>query len=321
MEQMINMTNSPDDTERFADEQDYLELCRKYGCDGYEYMHFEGMGEPPIPHDRIKGVHLCCFDNWMDLWLGRKDRVLEEYGNWKMVEQTFGGRSPKAILDTLQRNLDYAEKVQAEYVVFHVSDVKIREAISGRFDYSNKEVIQAACDMINQLLDGKKYSFTFLMENLWWSGFTFTNPEETRLLLNSVHYPNRGIMLDIGHLMHTNLELTSQSEAISYIEYLLDRHGELCKWIRGVHLHQSITGDRIRSMWKKNTQLADDYYERWCQIFQFIFEIDQHKPFSEGKITELIRRIHPQWLTHEFISRSREELEEYLEQQTAFHFS
>lgn len=80
------------------------------------------------------------------------------------------------------------------------------------------------------------------MENLWWPGFTFTSPQMTQKLMDGIHYEKKGIMLDTGHLLHTNLDLRNQREGIAYIQKQLEEHGELCSWIKGIHLNQSLTG-------------------------------------------------------------------------------
>ena len=41
MKRMINMTNSPDDLSRFQDQQDLKNFCRKFGCDGLEYLRLQ----------------------------------------------------------------------------------------------------------------------------------------------------------------------------------------------------------------------------------------------------------------------------------------
>ena len=89
-------------------------------------------------------------------------------------------------------------------------------------------MVDAAAELINSLLDGKGYQFEFLMENLWWPGLTLTRPEITERLLSQVHYPRKGLMLDTGHLMHTNWELRSQEEAVDYIR---NRWRPMVRWL------------------------------------------------------------------------------------------
>lgn len=64
----------------------------------------------------------------------------------------------------------------------------------------------------------------------------------TARLLAQVRYPKCGVMLDTGHLMHTNPALRTPDEAVDYIHRILDRYADL-SFIKGIHLHQSLTGD------------------------------------------------------------------------------
>ena len=93
--------------------------------------------------------------------------------------------------------------------------------------HTNREVIDAAASFINELLDGQTYHFWFLMENLWWPGLTFENPEDARALLKQVHYEKKGFMLDTGHYLHTNLDLHDQDAAVACLHQMLDNHKDL----------------------------------------------------------------------------------------------
>ena len=46
-------------------------------------------------------------------------------------------------------------RLGAEYVVFHVSDVSMEECFTYRFSHTNNQVIDAALELINELLPGK----------------------------------------------------------------------------------------------------------------------------------------------------------------------
>lgn len=310
----INMTNNKDELERFQNLDDLRMFYRQYGCDGIEYMRIPG--EEDIPGDMVQGVHLSSFQNWMDLWLGNKNRLLEEFGTMEVVEQFYGGTEPEALIKKFQGELDYAQEIGAKYVVFHVCEVKIREAFTYKFDYSDQQVIIEAIEIINELLDGKQYTFDFLMENLWWPGLNFLDPAMPKLLLEGVHYKKKGFMLDTGHLLNTNHEIKNEEEAIVYINEILDRNQEISTYIKGVHLHQSITGEYVKEFLKTDTEMKEDYWERWCQIFEHIFQVDRHQPFTNSGIRELVERISPQYLTHELITRNRKEQEEFLRLQT-----
>ena len=67
-------------------------------------------------------------------------------------------------------------------------------------------------EVINTILAGRDWPFAFLVENQWWPGFTFTEPEDTARLLDGIRCPKKGIMLDTGHLMNANTALSTQEE-------------------------------------------------------------------------------------------------------------
>ena len=93
------------------------------------------------------------------------------------------------------------------------------------------------------------------MENLWWPGLTMTRPEITERLLAQVHYPRKGIMLDTGHLMHTNLDLSTEEEAIDYVLEQIGKHGKMVSYIRGMHLNQSLTGSYVKEFLSRKDEM------------------------------------------------------------------
>ena len=216
------------------------------------------------------------------------------------------------MIEGYRRDLDYATRMGAEYVVFHVVQVDDEEGITYKLKHTDREVIEEAADFINELLDGQKYDFWFLMENLWWPGLTFLHPEDTQILLDRVHYEKKGFMLDTGHFLHTNLDLETQEEGVTYIQKMLDAHRNMISYIKGIHLQQSLTGDYVKKWLQSAHELPKDPMERFCKVYEHIFQIDQHEPFTAEGVENLVRRIDPLYVTYEYITRSREELSAYL---------
>lgn len=321
MKIMMNMTDCRWDEERFQDGGDAAEFMRKLGIDGIELMHCPG-GDPSFfPRDILGGLHLRNWNDWLDLWQGRWQALEEEYGSLEQAEKVYGSLDQEAILKPLKEQLDLAERLSVPYVVFHVCDVKTRELYTYQFQHTDEEVAEAAAELINTLLDGKDYKFEFLMENLWWPGLTMTRPEITRLLLSGVHCPRAGIMLDTGHLMHTNLDLADQEEAAAYILEQLRKHGALTSRIRGIHLNQSLTGNYVRELLKKQDQMPRDYTARQEDCYRHVFQIDRHLPFTGRGMREIVKEVSPEYLTFEFITCDRREQEEKLRlQRQALNF-
>ena len=173
-------------------------------------------------------------------------------------------------------------------------------------------MIRASADLINELLDGQDYPFWFLMENLWWPGLNFLNPDTTRLLLDLVYYEKKGFMLDTGHFLHTNHDLVNQTEAVAYLHRMLDAQEEMIPYIRGIHLQQSLTGAYVKQWLSEPHTLSDDPSTQMCEVFTHIFAIDKHQPFTDSGVRGLVERINPDYVTYEYITENREQLEEYL---------
>lgn len=317
MYRMINLVNYDSELERFKDKEDLIQFYSKYGINGIELQKVQGLQEKYLHQDMIIGIHLPFFSTWVDFYKGDMDKVLKEYGSMEVVEQIYGGTEKSAIIKVYREQLEYAHRIGAKYVVFHICDVSIEESFTGRFMHSDEEVIDVSCKLINELLNGKDYQFDFLMENLWWPGLNFKNPSMTKRLLDGVHYKKKGIMLDTGHLMHTNEDLKTLEEALEYIKAVVNELGPLKEYIKGIHLHQSLTGERAKSMRDSKTELKQDYWERMSQVYEYIFQLDEHKPFVCEGIKEFIEEMNPQYLTYEFITRDREEHEAYLKQISA----
>jgi len=189
--------------------------------------------------------------------------------------------------------------------VFHVSDVSIEEGYTYRWRHTSEEVIDAVVEIVNALLGGRADGFDFLLENLWWPGFTMTDPALTARLLEGIRYPKKGIMLDTGHLMNANRSLATEQDGIRYIHRMLDAHGSLCQYIRGLHLHQSLSGEYVRSHTGfLPPDLPQGCVEQYCVNYRHIQKIDQHRPWTIPEAASIVERLRPDYLTHELSADS-----------------
>ena len=301
MKFQMNITTSYDDVCRFFSADDLKSFYKSHGCDGLEVMPLDNYDPADLEHpitpeecslirsSMVRGVHCCCLGDWMD-----KDR--------------------EELIRHYRKDLDYAKWMGAEYVVFHVVQVNDEEGFTYVMQHEDREVLTAAASFINELLEGQDYDFWFLMENLWWPGLNFLSPEDTRYLLERVHYEKKGFMLDTGHFLHTNLDLKTQEEGVDYLNQMLDAHGDLVSYIKGIHLQQSLTGDYVKEWLSTRHELPEDPSERFCKVYEHIFKIDKHEPFTAEGVPAMVQRIQPLYVTYEYITRSREELGKYLDQ-------
>lgn len=314
MKTQINLTTDPCDLDRFASRKDLLALLEG---DGIELTCYGEDERNIIPQERVTGLHMNCLPFWFDFWRGDLQACLDEFGDQQTIRTVFGGDTPDALLRHYRKDLLNARRYGAEYVVFHVCDGSIEETFTGRSRHTDAEVIDAAAELLNELFSGIENGPWLLLENLWYAGYRFTDPDMTARLLERVRYQKTGLMLDTGHLLHTRHDLSTQEEAVQYIHKQLDLHGRLAERIRGVHLHQSLTGRRIERTQMNPPKLPETYRERSEQLFYYVFSIDLHRPFTCAGVPELIERIHPDYLTYELISSNLREHRDLLKEQRA----
>ena len=267
MKKLISMPMTAGTLAEYPSTRSLEAACRHFDCDGLEVI-WGGEDLPEnIPEHLHVGYHLTFFPDWLDFWRADRRALTRKFGSATAWTSFYGGpEGPDALLKLYSEDLDRAVQWGAEYVVFHVSDVSVEEGYTYRWEHNHQEVVDAALEVINTLLSGRNLTLAFLVENQWWPGFTFTMPALTRRLLDGIQYENKGIMLDTGHLMNANLELRTQEEGADWVSRMLEEHGGLGSMVRGIHLHQSLSGAYVKA---HTGSLPDpwpvDYAEQFCQ--------------------------------------------------------
>ena len=316
---MMNLISFPiyaDNLVQYRDMEDLWQELRELHCDGMEGLWGEEEFPDSFPSEAVIGYHLMFYPDWLDFYRGDRQALERKFGGMDAVRQFYGGDSRDDMLAQYRADFLRAEQLGAKYVVFHVSDVSIEEGYTYRWLHSSREVIDASAEVLNTLLSEKTWPFEVLVENLWWPGFTFTEPDETARLLDAIRFQRKGIMLDIGHLMNTNRELRTQSEGAAYIHRLLDEHKELARQIRGIHLHHSLSGEYVGAHTGVLPEdLPQDYTQRFVYSYGHVLQIDQHRPWTDPCVYELVDRIAPEYLVHELPSFSRTERRNAVETQ------
>lgn len=274
------------------------------GCQGVEAIWAGEPAPEEFPRELAVGWHLTFFTDWLDLYREDERNLLEKYGALEEARRFYGGLGADYLMEVYRADLERAKAMGAKYVVFHVSDVSIEEGYTYRWRHSSEEVIDSTVEIVNALLR-EEDGFDFLLENLWWPGLTMTDRALTERLLEGVRYSRKGIMLDTGHLMNANPDLTTQREGVEYIHRMLDAHGELCRYIRGLHLHQSLSGGYVR----ENTGflpsgLPRGSVEQYGVNYGHIQKIDRHEPWTIPEAASIVERLRPDYLTHELAAES-----------------
>lgn len=323
MKKLTNITTHESDTGRYKNNKGLKAFCQNFGLDGLEIMEV-GSDEKGIIHkEDVVGFHLMHYPCWYCFWSDDRETLKEEFGReensgWtyeteEEIRKNFGGTDRSAIIEAFRKNIDFAKHYEPEYVVFHVTDVLCCEAMSRKFRYTDEEIVDGAAELLNELFT-EDFGFELLLENLWWPGLTMTRPEITSRLLEKVHYPRIGIMLDVGHLLHTNIALRTEAEAAAYLREVLDRY-EDTSIIHGVHFHQTLEGAFVEEVKKHPRKPTGSYIEKCCEIMDYVYRLDHHNPFLNREAAAIIKKLDPAYLVFEFITESREQQEEWLGKQ------
>lgn len=315
MKQIMNICMHETDLERYESREDLRAYYRGFGLDGLEVLDCGAADSKGLiaPQDVI-GVHLKYFPCWYCLWEGDEKTVLEEFGSLEEVKRQFGGTDREAILHAFRENLKFARRFRPRYVVFHVADVLLAEAVSRNHRYTDEEIVDAAAELLNQLLQ-EDQGFELLLENLWWPGLTMTRPQITERLLARIKYPRTGIMLDVGHLLHTNTALRTLKEGADYVRRVLSQYPDR-SIVRGLHFHQTLSGAYVEEQKKHPPVLTGSYYEKTGAIAEYVYRVDSHHPFAGPEAEALIEWLNPEYLVYELLSADRAQHEAYMRQIT-----
>lgn len=313
MLKLINLSAYQYDMDRYNnDYKNVNKFLEENNINAIELFGSQSYSDRLIPKDKIKGVHLMHYPVWLDFWNEDKNKMLEEFSSEEDIINYYGKLDKKVIIDKYREEIKFAEKLNAEYVVFHVSNVRTKHCFNYEFTYTDKEIIDATIDMVNKIFKGLNTNITILFENLWWPGLRMTDPKLVRYFIESIEYEHKGIMLDTGHLLNTNLDINTEEEGIDYLIETVNNLEDMKYYIKGIHLSKSLSGNYVKSQIEKYKDMDNDYSKGNNEIIYHILNIDQHKPFTNKKINNLIEIINPKYLVYEFITTSLEELSNFI---------
>jgi len=308
MLKLCNFSNYITDLERVNSSAAELEkFLHQHQMDGIELLICQPWDSVVIPSSLVKGIHLPYYSVWLDFWQGNKAALLKQFGNEKKIREYYGCDKKDILVQNYRQQILDAEKIGAEYVVFHISHTEIEHLFDHQFICSDEEVVKASIELINEIFFSLDTKITLLLENLWLRGLTFLQPNLVERLLTDINYAHKGFMLDTGHLMNTNPLLTTEAEGIAYILQVLTNLGESKRYIQGIHLHKSLSGPYVLA--NRNILVEKE------KTMDYIFNIDQHEPFDNPAVQRIIEAVEPTYLTYEFITRTKKQWSQYLSRQ------
>lgn len=318
MKHIVNVISENEWLKAYKDKADMNRFIADCLCDGCEVIRGGEDTTGIYDRDNVIGVHLFFYPAWLDFWNNDVPMLEKHFGKREIWENYYQAKNREEFLLPYRADMEYAEAIGAEYVVFHVNDVSNEEVISYEWEHTDEEIIRAAADIVNELTRGKNYHFKLFFENLFTPGMMLLKPKETALMLELTDYENKGIIMDTGHLMCAAQNIYSEDQGIDFVLQTVKNHGELAKEFKALHLHKSTTGEYIRRHKTLDIAPKEDFYERWTQAYDIILNIDMHQPFENPMVQEILELVEPEYVTHEISAKTREEkLEKVLRQMKA----
>lgn len=315
MKHIVNVVSENEWLKAYSGKADMNNFIKDCLCDGCEVIRGGEDTTGIYDSDNVIGVHLYFYPNWLDFWNNDIERLKLHFGTHDVWEGYYRATNREEFLKPYRDDMEYAEAMGAEYVVFHVNDVSNEEIFTYQWEHTDEQVIRGAAEVVNELTKGKNYHFKLLFENLFTSGMRLLNPRETALMLELTDYENKGILIDTGHLMCAPQNITTEEQGIDFVLDTVKKHGELAKYFNALHLHKSTTGNYISKLKTMNIIPKKDFYDRFAQSYDIILNIDQHLPFESERVQEILELVQPEWCIHEVTAKNREEkLERVLRQ-------
>ena len=276
---------------------------KEIGIDGLDGIWLPTEKDPSIPKDLLIGGHIVTTPDWLDFWRENEDELLRKFHSWENVIQYYGDDNGTKLSLHYLYSLYDAIQNGAKFVSLEVYNVTYEECQSYEWRHDDYAVLDAAAELINMILQEAEPTFDFLIENSWWPGFRFTEPEKTEYLLSKIKFPRKGIMLNTSHLMNTNPDLRTQEEGVEYICSMLRAHGELAKSVLGLRLSQSLSGGFVRRLIQADKAFRPlsglpEFSQAEDIINHNIVIIDQRRPWTVPDAAEIVKAVTPKYLVH-----------------------
>ena len=263
----INLSTYQYDMDRYNNNyKNVNKFLEDNNINAIELFGLQLYNEELIPKDKIIGAHLMHYPVWLDFWNEDEEGLFEEFSSKEDIINYYGKLDKKVIIDKYREEIKIAEKLNAEYAVFHVSNVRTKDCFNYEFTYTDKEVVDATIEIVNEIFKG----------------------------------------------LDNNITIHNEEEGIEYLIETISNLGDMKDYIKGIHLSKSLSGKYVKEQIEKYKNKDIDYSKANNEIIYHILNIDEHKPFTDNKINNLIEMINPKFLVYEFITTSLEELSNFI---------
>ena len=293
MKQLMSYYVMDDDTD-----EKIREMTDNLGLDGIESLVYGTKSRDLPGKESTIGCHLNYWPDWMNFWLGKRELFEEEFPTRDSLISYYGGETPEEWLETIRGNLRAAAREEPKYVVWHVADCMAREAWTGKFHYTDKEVLFETARIYSLVKNALPSNVTVLLGNIFWPGLNALSPENVDYFFSLLGGGNVGLLLDTGHLMNTNPDIRDEKDGADYVTKVIKNLGSMKDLILGMHLSCSISGEyRKRAAGNIPAEITPEVISR------HISSIDRHEPFRTEAAARIVEAAEPSYVTHELFGK------------------
>jgi len=315
---LVNISNTDYDLDKFDNKWGNVQsFLAEHSLDGLELILHQEDYLDEMPENMAKGLHLKYFPTWLEFYKEKKDKLKDVYGDADAIIKCFGGLEAECLVETYKKEYLNAKKLKVKYMVYHVAHVTTEHAFNMKFDYDDDEVLDATAEIINKAFDDDS-DIMLLFENLWWPGMNLLSRDKTKRFLDKIQYKNKGIMLDLSHLLITKPGLRDLNEGTDYIIERLAALGDLKDYIKGIHVNSALPDDYLLMDHTEKYQdmIAEaDPLQRYFKTIGHIRNLDWHVPYDHHGIREIIDYIGPDYIVYEVLAKDLDELNHFMKVQ------
>ncbi|MDD4127499.1 MAG: TIM barrel protein [Methanomicrobium sp.] len=291
------------------------QMLRNYGLGGVELLTDFKQVPENIPPEIVGAVHFPSFMGMYRVWTDNSFTI-PDYINKDLINYFYGGCTKDEILSNFCNCINYAESKKPAYGVYHAGYMETEHAFLKHKFASDREVLKVSAEFLNEAaasFPGGEPPFYIAIENLWWPGLTFLDPDAALEFMEMLEFKKWFFMLDTGHLMSAYGDCHCEEEGIEKVLSILNMQDkQVIDKIQGVHLHFSASGDYQRTMHEPDEFKEMPFEEKSAAIMRHLKFFDEHRPFTSKRCRKIIEFVKPDFVTHEFTGLSRKETDEAL---------
>jgi hypothetical protein len=245
-------------------------------------------------------VHLPYAVDWYGPLTGRRpaDPSMEP----GLLRYRHYGRDRDEIVAAVRRAIEMAAPLEPGYGVMHAGNANIDELLCYDYSESDTEVIDALAEVMNDAVSAfpsGEPPFTIAFENTWWPGMRMTDSAGYKRLASKLEFEDWCVCLDTGHLLFSMKGSDDEAGALEILNGCVDGYtSDLMERIVTMHLHVNTSRKILRTLADPDSASVPTE-ERIKRAYKLIGNVDQHRPFSDPGVRDLVERIDPDYIVHE----------------------